>query len=99
MKTLKVLFLSLCTCCLLTTYAQDKKTNPKESTATFLVEFDCKGCAAKVEKNIPFEKGVADLKVDFDKQTVWIKYRNDKTDTTTLKKAFAKIKIPVKRIQ
>lgn len=99
MKTFKVLLLSLLTLCFLSTYAQEKKANPKESTVTFVVEMDCPSCAAKISKNIPFEKGVEDLKVDFEKQTVWIKYRNDKTDVEKLKAAVVKLKIPVKSVQ
>jgi len=74
----------------------DKK---KTSEVTFKVEMDCQSCANKVSKNIPFEKGVKDLHVDFKAQTVHIKYRQDKTNEENLKKAFEKIGLKAEGIK
>jgi len=68
--------------------AEDKK---KISEVTYKVEMDCQSCVNKVTKNMPFEKGVKDLKVDFEAQTVTIKYREDKTNKESLVKAFEKL--------
>ena len=35
-----------------------------EKTVIFNANLHCESCKAKVEKNIPYEKGVKDLKVD-----------------------------------
>jgi len=70
--------------------AQDKKVdNIKEVTFTSSIE--CKNCVKKVEANIPFEKGVKDLKVNLDNQTFYIKY--DATKTTKEKLAAAIVKL------
>jgi len=68
--------------------ADDKKNI---SEVTYKVEMDCQSCVNKVTKNIPFEKGVKDLNVDFEAQTVTIKYRDDKTNKENLVKAFEKL--------
>ncbi len=68
--------------------ADEKK---KTSEVTYKVEMDCQSCVNKVTKNMPFEKGVKDLDVDFEAQTVTIKYRKDKTNKENLVKAFEKL--------
>lgn len=57
----------------------------------FDVSMDCHGCQTKIEKNISWEKGVKDLKVDLEKKTVTIKYDKRKTDEEKLKEAIAKL--------
>ncbi|MCG8581443.1 MAG: heavy-metal-associated domain-containing protein [Bacteroidales bacterium] len=75
------------------TYAEDKKK--KVSEVTYKVEMDCQSCVNKITKNIPFEKGVKDLNVDFEGQTVTVKYREDKTNKESLVKAFEKLDFKV----
>ena len=41
-----------------------------EKTVIFNANLHCESCKAKVEKNIPYEKGVKDLKVDMKTQTI-----------------------------
>ncbi|MDU1905139.1 MAG: heavy metal-associated domain-containing protein [Dysgonomonas sp.] len=74
------------------TYAQDKnsKKNSKEEIV-FEVPMDCHSCQKKIEKNIPFEKGVSNLKVDFDSKTVMVQYNPNKTNVGNLQKAFEKL--------
>lgn len=69
--------------------AQDKKSDTE--TVTFDVSLHCSGCKAKIEKNIPWEKGVKDLKVDLEKKQVTITYDPRKTDKTKLKAAIEKL--------
>ncbi len=71
------------------TYADDKKKQVCE--VTYNVAMDCQSCANKITKNIPFEKGVKDLNVNMDEQTVTVKYRADKTTNENLVKAFDKL--------
>ena len=49
----------------------------------------------KVQENIAFEKGVKDLKVSLDDQTVALKYDAAKTSEATLKAAIEKLGYPV----
>ena len=59
----------------------------------------CKIRNAKVEKNIPYEKGVKDLKVDMKTQTITVTFREDKNTTENLQKAIEKLNIEVKGIE
>lgn len=83
----------LCTVCTISlAYAQDSKKKDNKETVCFLVEgLDCANCVKKVEKNISFEKGVTDLKVDLPTRTAEVTYRSDKTSEEKLVSAFKKI--------
>ena len=70
-----------------------KKGEVKE--VTFLVHLHCENCVKKVQENIAFEKGVKDLKVSLEDQTVAIKYDAAKTSEDTLKAAIEKLGYPV----
>lgn len=75
------------------TFADKKKKEKK--TIVLKAEIHCKSCKAKIEKNIPFEKGVKDLKVDMKKHTITITYRTDKNTKENLIKAVEKLGIKV----
>ena len=64
-------------------YQNDKKDVKKSMT--------CKNCVKKIEGNIPFEKGVKDLKVSLEDKLVTITYDPSKTDEETLCKAIEKL--------
>ena len=51
-----------------------------EKTVIFNANLHCESCKAKVEKNIPYEKGVKDLKVDMKTQTITVTFREDKNN-------------------
>lgn len=89
LNVLKSVMFILMTLLVVNVYADDQKK--KVSEVTYKVEMDCQNCVNKVKKNIPFEKGVKDLQVDFEAQTVTIKYREDKTTKEELQKAFEKL--------
>ena len=76
--------------------ADNKK---KISEVTYKVEMDCSSCVSKITKNIPYEKGVKDLDVDFKAQTVTIKYREDKTNKENLVKALEKLDFKAEEIK
>lgn len=78
-------------------FAQNKKTvkNDKE-TVTFDVSMTCENCQKKIEKNIAFEKGVTDLKVDLEKKTVKVEYKKGQTTVDQLQKAIEKLGYEVK---
>lgn len=67
------------------------KEKRNEKTLTFDVNMDCHSCVQKIESNIPYEKGVKDLKVSLDNKTCEVTYRVDKTTPGALIKAFEKI--------
>ena len=74
-------------------FAQDKKQkkNADIREVTFITTIDCKNCVKKVEANLPYEKGIKDMKVNLDDKTIWIKYDADKTDTAKLAAAIVKL--------
>lgn len=65
---------------------------------TFRVHLHCANCVKKVEENIAFEKGVKDLKVSLEHQTVYIKYDASKTSEENLKKAIVELGYPVEGV-
>jgi mercuric ion binding protein len=71
----------------------------KVDTVIFKVEMDCTGCVSKIEKNIPFEKGVKDLKVDFKKQQVSITFKTKVNSIKNLKKAVEKLEFKVQELK
>ena len=73
--------------------AQDKKQKKQANVqeVTFVTTIDCKNCVKKVEANLPYEKGIKDMKVTLDDQTVWIKYDANKTDKEKLAEAIRKL--------
>lgn len=70
-----------------------KKGELKE--VTFNVHLHCENCMKKVQENISFEKGVKDLHVCLDDQTVSIKYDAAKTTEDKLEAAIEKLGYPV----
>ena len=74
-------------------FAQDKKQkkNANLEEVTFVTTIDCKNCVKKVEANLPYEKGIKDMKVNLDDRTVWIKYDATKTDKEKLAAAIVKL--------
>ena len=75
----------------LTVDAQTKK----DTTVIFKTDIHCPKCKAKVEKNIPFEKGVKDLKVNLKDSTVLLTFRMDKNSVKGLCAALAKCDVKV----
>ena len=63
----------------------------KKAEVTFITTIDCKNCVKKVEANLPYEKGILDMKVTLSDQTVWIKYNPEKTDIDKLIAAINKL--------
>ena len=70
-----------------------KKAELKE--VTFIVHLHCENCVNKVVENVSFEKGVKDLKVSLENQTVYVKYDVAKTSEETLKKSIESLGYPV----
>lgn len=64
------------------------KKNKNEKTLTFIVSMDCHSCVQNIENNIPFEKGVKDLKVSLDKKECEVTFKENKTSAIKLVEAF-----------
>ena len=79
----------------LTQKQKPSKKKGEVKVVTFLVHLHCENCVKKVQENIAFEKGVKDLKVSLEDQTVAIKYDAAKTSEDTLKAAIEKLGYPV----
>lgn len=70
------------------TSAENKVSKKKEKAeVTFDVSMTCQNCKNRIEKNIAFEKGVSDMKVDLPAKTVMVKFDPTKTDVGKLQKA------------
>lgn len=75
---------------------QEKKKKTKVvNDVNFNVYLHCEDCIEKVKENIGFEKGVKDLEVSLEDQTVFIKYDPAKTSEEVLKAAIEKLGYPV----
>ncbi|MDE5416513.1 heavy-metal-associated domain-containing protein [Labilibaculum sp. DW002] len=98
-KNLKTAIMALSLVVLTTIAFAGNKDVKKVDTVVFKVEMDCMGCAGKIEKNLPYEKGVKNFKVDFKNQKVSITYKADKTNKDNLKKAIEKLKFKVEEIK
>ncbi|MDR0825593.1 MAG: cation transporter [Prevotella sp.] len=72
--------------------AQNKKDvkNDKE-TVVFQVSMTCENCKKRIEKNIAFEKGVTDMKVDLDDKTVQVEFKKSQTTVEKLQAAIEKL--------
>lgn len=68
------------------------KAEKKElKTVLYQVELHCATCQAKVEKNIPYEKGVKSLEVNLEAKTVKVSFREDKNTIEGIQKAIEKL--------
>ena len=72
--------------------AQNKKEQKKNKEEdVFNVSMTCENCKKRIEKNIAFEKGVSDMKVDLPEKTVMVVFNPQKTNVGNLQKAFEKL--------
>jgi copper chaperone CopZ len=97
MKTTKKLLLALAI--MFGVAATSSAQTLSEADVTFKVNIHCHSCKAKLEKNIPFEKGVKDLVVSLPERTVYVKYNPAKTDVEKLQKAIEKLGYNAKMIE
>ena len=92
MKTTKALLMSVLILTagvfILNAQNQNQLTQSKVGNVTFNVSMHCKSCQEKIERNIPFEKGVKDMNVNLEHKTVNVIYDPRKTNKEKLKKAF-----------
>ena len=99
MKKIKSILLIAVSLLMFSQFAMSQDTGKaKSDTVKYWVSMDCENCKAKVEKNIAFEKGVKDLKVDLKTKTVVVTYKPKKTNPEKLEKAIKKLGFEVEII-
>lgn len=101
MKTVRIITAALLAFALLlpfTSEAQNKKAK-NDAEVTFSIPVDCPSCQKKLESKLPYEKGVKDMKIDLEKQTIWFLYSSDKTNKENLIKALDKLGYTAKEVK
>jgi copper chaperone CopZ len=68
--------------------AKEKK---EVKEVTYVTSIDCDHCKQTIMKNIPYEKGVKDVKVSVEKKEVTVKYLADKNCEVKLAEAIVKL--------
>ncbi len=86
---MKKLLLALAVAAVAVLLLTSGKTQSRE--AIFQTNLHCKNCAAKIQDNVAFEKGVKDLTIDVDAKTVRIVYNPTKTNVDKLAEAIRKL--------
>ena len=77
--------------------AQKEKKGSMEEV-TFSVDIHCESCKTKCEANLPYIKGVKDVKVSVEEQTVWFKYDPTKVTKQKLGAELTELGYPAKEI-
>ena len=83
---------------LFTTMALAQKPGKNTSEVVYKVSMDCEGCKKKIEKNIAFEKGVKDLRVNLQEKHVTVVFDSTKTNVEKLKAAIEKLDFSVEKV-
>lgn len=75
---------------------KEKKQKAEVKDVTFHVYLHCEDCVEKVFDNVSRQKGVKDLEVSLENQTVSVRYDASKTSEDNLKASLEKLGYPVK---
>lgn len=89
----KIIVLMLAAFVMFSATAAKPKGEIKE--ITFEAVIHCQNCVKKLQENISFEKGVKDLHICKEDQSVYIKYDASKTNEEILMKAITKLGVKV----
>lgn len=76
--------------------AQDK--NKKTETVKFTTSIDCENCVNKIMTNLPFEKGIKDVKCDLETKEVAVTYQKGKNNPEDIKRAIEKLGYTAKEV-
>jgi copper chaperone CopZ len=68
----------------------------KDEKVTFYVNYHCEQCIKKINKNIPFEKGVKNIKTDLEGKSIVLTYNPKQTTPDKLRTALEKLDFVVK---
>lgn len=80
------------------TLSAQEKNRKNVSTVRFATSIDCQNCVNTIMKNVPFEKGVKDVKCDLATKEVTILYQKDKITPETLKRSIEKLGFTAKEV-
>jgi copper chaperone CopZ len=89
MRTILIALLAL-------TFTGSVMAQSKNEKVTFYVNLHCENCVKKVEKHIPHEKGVTNLKINLKGKSVVITYNPKQNTPEKLRKAIEKLGFVVK---
>ncbi|MDR0420969.1 MAG: cation transporter [Prevotellaceae bacterium] len=93
MKKILIIALSLLTLAFAAN-AQNKKNSKVSEVKLAVSEMHGDHCKQRIEKSIPFEKGIKDVEVNLKDNTVVVKYDNTKTDAEKIIASFKKLGYP-----
>ncbi len=77
--------------------AQDKSKKELQ-TVRFETSIDCENCVNTIMKNIPYIKGVKDVKCDLATKEVTVKYQDGKTTPEVLRRSLEKLGYTAKEV-
>lgn len=75
-----------------------EKNNKELTTVKFATSIDCQNCVNTIMKNIPYEKGVKDVKCDLTTKEVTVQYQKDKNNNESLKRSIEKLGYTAKEV-
>lgn len=74
-------------------FAGGRKANKNIETAVFQADEMCKTCEKKILEYIPFQKGIKDVEVNLENQTVTVRYDKRKSSPKAIIALLAKLDI------
>ena len=92
MKTLKQILIALVIFAVPLFVMGQEKAKSTE-TVKFVTSIDCEACVNTIMTNLPFEKGIKDVKCDLKTKEVAVKYQKEKNNPEEIKKSIEKLGI------
>lgn len=80
------------------TLSAQEKGKKELQTVRFETSIDCENCVNTIMKNIPYIKGVKDVKCDLTTKEVTVKYQDGKTTPEVLKRSLEKLGYTAKEV-
>lgn len=80
------------------TLSAQEKGKKELQTVRFETSIDCENCVNTIMKNIPYIKGVRDVKCDLATKEVTVKYQDGKTTPEVLKRSLEKLGYTAKEV-
>ena len=96
MRTIKRFFMLLFIAVPVMVTAQEK--NKKTETVKFITSIDCENCVNTIMTNLPFEKGIKDVKCNLETKEVAVTFLKNKNDTEKIQRAIEKLGYTAKEV-
>ncbi len=80
------------------TLSAQEKSKKELQTVRFETSIDCENCVNTIMKNIPFIRGVKDVKCDLATKEVTVQYQDGKTTPELLKRSIEKLGYTAKEV-